>query len=214
MEYADLHLLKNPELGQLPLAHSCHQRSCLFLHLLSVFCGYAHLKGSSPRDHRMAAHNSWMTRFPLPIRGQLVPLKEPTSFSQIPSNVSLKFVDLSQSVWPGERNGLIPFPHIICLTSRVDPSGQPRPGASRKGKEKWCWECHPQRSMALAYRKRCLPPLISYSSRTSQKLCTWWQKGEAVRDGGEREQSSNCRHSLLEFSKSSLANPECPWVKS
>lgn len=76
MEYADLHLLKNPELSQLPLAQSCHQSSCLFLHLLSVFCGYAHLKGSSPRDHRMAAHNSWMTCFPLTIQGQLVPLQE------------------------------------------------------------------------------------------------------------------------------------------
>lgn len=137
-----------------------------------------------------------------------------TSFSQIPSNVSLQLIGLNQSVWPGERNGLIPFPHIVYLTSRVDSSGQPRPRASRKGKEKWCWECHPQRSMGLASRKKCLPSLISDSSRTSQKQCARWQKEEAGSEQGEREQSSNCRHSLLEFSKSSLANPKCPWVKS
>lgn len=133
------------------------------------------------------------------------------TFSQIPSNVSLKLIGLNQSVWPGERNGLIPFPSIIYLTSRVDPSGQPRPGASRKRKEKRCWECHAQRSMALAYT---LPPLISNSSRTSQKQCARWQEEEVGREQGEREQSSNCRHSLLEFSKSSLANPKCPWVES
>lgn len=133
------------------------------------------------------------------------------TFSQIPSNVSLKLIGLNQSVWPGEGNGLIPFPNIIYLTSRVDPSGQPRPRASRKRKEKRCWERHPPRSTALAYT---LPPLISDSSRTSQKQCARWQKEEVGREQGEREQSSNCRHSLLEFSKSSLANPKCPWVES
>lgn len=115
----------------------------------------------------------------------------------------------------GEGIMLIPLPYIIYLTSRVDPNGQPRPRAYRKGKEKWCWECNPQRSAAaLADSDKCLPPLLNYSSQTSQKQCTKWHKEKAVREWGEREQSSSCRHSLSEFSKSSLANPKCLWVES
>lgn len=155
------------------------------------------LKGSSPQDHRMAAHNSWMASSLLLSGDNWYTFLANSQQCLLEAHWSESICVARGKEWADS------FPPASSTSPlELIPVANPDPGPLGKGRRNGAGMSPTKvNGISLHFASIDQQFLTDFPVRTMAEE-------EVGREQGEREQSSNCRHSLLEFSKSSLANPK------